>query len=179
MARGGTGALGPGRKQCSGTRGVLEESRAWHWLLWGDLGAPGCCPLLLTGGKWSFLCLRCGGWILWKRWASEEGCSLEATFQERQGPGTGGGELRMTVPTVRLATLALWPMRGPDMLWTRELGVGRAGGGRERGGGELVGGLQEPPCYLQPLPPFEEVSWGPEPTLSPGSRARRKDLEGP
>lgn len=53
--------------------------------------AQGCCPLLLTGGKWSFLCLRCGGWMLWKRWASEEGCFLEATPQERKGQGTGDG----------------------------------------------------------------------------------------
>lgn len=41
MARGGTRALDPGRKQCSGTLGVLGESRALHWLLWGQLGAPG------------------------------------------------------------------------------------------------------------------------------------------
>lgn len=89
----------------------------------------------------------------------------------------------MTVLTVRLATLALWPMQGPDMLWTRDLGVGRAGeeswGWQGAWRGELIGGLQEPPCYLRPLPPCEEISWGPEPALSPGGRARGKTSRGP
>ena len=55
----------------------------------------------------------------------------------------------------------------------------KAGGGREHGGGELVGGLQEPHCYLRPLPPCEEISQEPEPALSPGGKARGKTSRGP
>ena len=64
---------------------------------------------------------------------------MEATPQERTGQGTGEGELRMTVLTVRLATLALWPMRGPDMLWTRDLGGGENWGGKLGVAGSMVG----------------------------------------
>ena len=68
LAQGGTRALDPGRKQCSGTLGVLGESRALHWPLWGQLGAPGgprvavhyslleecglSCVYRYQGGKW-------------------------------------------------------------------------------------------------------------------------------
>ena len=119
---------GPWEKAVLGDPGVLGQSGAWHWLLWGHLGALDCCPLLFTGGKWSFLCLRCGVWTLWKRWASEEGCVLEATSQEREGQGTG--ELRMTVPTVTLATLTLRPCGG-------QICCGQEGWGGESWEGDL------------------------------------------
>ena len=74
----------------------------------------------------------------------------------------------MTVLTVRLATLALWPMQGPDMLWTRDLGVGRADWG-------FAGASLLPPAPSSMRGNF----MGARACFEPRRQSQRKDLEGP
>lgn len=51
---------------------------------------------------------------------------------------------------------------GAGSMMGEELGR-KAGGGREYDGGEPVGGLQEPPCYLGPLPHARKFHGGQSP----------------